>query len=167
MNQELLNYIKQELGKGINKENITQILVNAGWKIEDVDKAFVHLQPPSSNDSKSDRLVSLLIRLGLAFVFLWAAVFMTFYPEKYIHYFPQFMRDLVPGYLLLHVFAVFEVILSFFLIIGRFTFIAAIISFLTMLSLTMVNLGEFPVLFRNVSIILSALALVIQSRKSK
>jgi len=167
MNQELLNYIKQELSKGINKENITQSLTNAGWKIEDVDKAFIHLQPPSSNESRSDRLSSLLIRLGLAFVFLYAAIYMTFFPENYINYFPKFMRDLVPGYLLLHAFAVFEVVLSLFLIIGRFTFIAAIISFLTMFALTVVNMDRFSVLFRNVSIILSALALAIQSRKSK
>ena len=112
-------------------------------------------------------LSSLFLRLGLAFVFLYAAVYMTFSPENYISYFPKFMRDLVPGYLLLHVFAIFEVILSFFLIIGRFTFIAAIISFLTMFALTVVNLDRFNVLFRNVSIILSALALVVQSRKSK
>lgn len=51
-------------------------------------------------------------------------------------------------------------------IIGRFTYAAAIISFLTMLALTIVNLDKFSVLFRNVSIILSALALAVQSRKS-
>ena len=77
------------------------------------------------------------------------------------------MREMVPGYTLLHVFAVFEVILSFFLIIGRFTYAAAIVSFLTMFALTAVNLDKFSVLFRNVSIILSALALAVQSRKSK
>lgn len=115
----------------------------------------------------NQNLSSLLIRLGLAFVFLYAAVFMTISPEKYIDYFPKYMRDLVPGYTLLHVFAIFEVGLSFFLIIGKYTFAVAVISFLTMFALTVVNLDRFSVLFRNVSIILSALALAIQSRKSK
>lgn len=41
------------------------------------------------------------------------------------------------------------------------------LSFLTMFALTVVNLERFSVLFRNVSIILSALALVIQNGKSK
>jgi uncharacterized membrane protein YphA (DoxX/SURF4 family) len=134
---------------------------------QNIDNAFIHFQSASSGESRSDRLSSLLIRLGLAFVFLYAAVFMTFAPEKYIVYFPDFMRELVPGYTLLHVFAAFEVILSVFLIIGKFTFVTAIISFLTMLALTVVNLDMFSVLFRNVSIILSALALAIQTRKSK
>lgn len=115
----------------------------------------------------NQNLPSFLIRMGLAFVFLYAAVYMTFAPEKYIIYFPDFMRTLVPGNPLLHIFAIFEVVLSVFLIIGRFTFIAAIISFLTMLALTVVNLDKFSVLFRNVSIILSALALVILSKKNE
>lgn len=115
----------------------------------------------------NQQISSLLIRMGLAFVFLYAALFMTLSPEKYIDYFPPFMRELVPGYLLLHAFAIFEVVLSFLLIIGKFTFITAIISFLTMLVLTVVNLDRFPVLFRNVSIILSALALAFMSKKSK
>ena len=167
MNEQLLSYIRQELSKGITKEKIGNSLVAAGWKPEDIINAFIYLSPRQSGDSKSERLASLLIRFGLAFVFLYAAVYMTISPEKYIDYFPQFMRDLVPGYTLLHVFAIFEVIHSFFLIIGKFKFINAIISFLTMLSLTIVNLDKFSVLFRNVSIILSALALVFMSRKSK
>jgi uncharacterized membrane protein YphA (DoxX/SURF4 family) len=167
MNEKLLNYIRQELSKGITKEKIGNSLVAAGWKTEDIINAFIYLGPQQSGDSKTERLSSFLIRIGLAFVFLYAAVFMTISPEKYIDYFPKFMRDLVPGYTLLHIFAIFEVIHSFFLIIGKFKFINAIISFLTMLSLTVVNLDKFSVLFRNVSIILSALALVIQSRKTK
>ncbi len=165
MNGRLLGYIRQQLSKGVQKENIIQSLLDAGWKIEIVNDAFVRLDPHLSSESSSYRLSSLLIRLGLAFVFLYAAVFMTFAPEKYIIYFPDFMRELVPGYTLLHVFAVFEVILSFFLIIGRFTYAAAIVSFLTMFALTAVNLDKFSVLFRNVSIILSALALAVQTRK--
>ena len=165
MDGELLGYIKQELSKGAQKESIIQSLANAGWKKEVIDNAFSKLEPTKVD--YSTQLSSLLIRLGLAFVFLYAAVFMTFAPEKYIVYFPDFMRELVPGYTLLHVFAAFEVILSVFLIIGKFTFVTAIISFLTMLALTAVNLDMFSVLFRNVSIILSALALAIQSRKSK
>lgn len=163
MNGQLLSYIKQELSKGIQKESIIQSLVNTGWKTEDVNNAFTQLGPQLSGEAKY-KLSSFLIRIGLAFVFLYAAFFMTFAPEKYIIYFPLFMRELVPGYTLLHVFAIFEVILSFFLIIGRFTYAAAIISFLTMLALTIVNLDKFSVLFRNVSIILSALALAVQSR---
>lgn len=164
MNEQLLSYIHQELSKGNTKEKIGNNLAAAGWKPEDIINAFIYLGQ-QSGESKSEKLSSLLIRIGLAFVFLYAALYMTISPEKYIDYFPKFMRDLVPGYTLLHVFATFEVILSFFLIIGKFNFITAIISFITMFALTAVNLDRFPVLFRNVSIILSALALVITSRK--
>ena len=167
MNEQLLSYIRQELSKGTTKEKIGNSLVAAGWKPEDIINGLIYLSPKQSGESKYDRLASFLIRIGLAFVFLYAAVYMTISPEKYIDYFPKFMRDLVPGYTLLHVFAIFEVILSFFLIIGKFNFMTAIISFLTMLALTVVNLDRFSVLFRNVSIILSALALVFMSRKSK
>lgn len=167
MNEQLLGYIKEELSRRIKKEHIVNSLVSVGWKIDDVNNAFNYLQPQQPNEPKSQRLSSFLMRLGLAFVFSYAAVFMTLTPDKYINYFPPFMRALVPGNLLLHLFAIFEVVLSAFLIIGKYTFAAAIISFLTMFALTVVNLDRFDVLFRNVSIILSALALAIQSRKSK
>ena len=166
MNEQLTNYIRQELSKGNTKERIGQNLINAGWKTEDILNAFMQAGIQKS-DLKFDRIASLLLRIGLAFVFLYAAVYMNISPEKYIDYFPKFMRDLVPGYTLLHVFAAFEIILSFFLIIGKFNYITAVVSFITMFALTVVNLDRFPVLFRNVSIILSALALVFKYRKSK
>lgn len=40
INQQLLEYIKQQLQAGVNKEEIIKILVNGGWQKQDVDEAF-------------------------------------------------------------------------------------------------------------------------------
>ncbi len=178
MDNRLPEYIKQELTGGVKKDVIIKKLLDLGWKIEIVNNAFSQIESLESKQKKSEsffdkyikdttKASSFLIRIGLAFVFLYAAIFMTLDPDKYIIYFPNFMRELVPGHTLLHAFAVFEVILSLFLILGLFPFFTAFVSFITMFALTVVNLEYFSSLFRNVSIIMSALALVILAKKNK
>jgi len=48
MNQELLNYIKQQLQKGVSNEAIRDALVNGGWQVEDVNRALDSLSIDSN-----------------------------------------------------------------------------------------------------------------------
>ena len=43
MNQELLNYIRQDLEKGKSKEQIWEELKRAGWQEEKLKRAFQNL----------------------------------------------------------------------------------------------------------------------------
>jgi len=47
-NQQLLDYIKQETGKGLSKEQIKQGLSTAGWPEADINEAFIAVESPNS-----------------------------------------------------------------------------------------------------------------------
>lgn len=106
------------------------------------------------------QLPSLFIRLGMAFVFTFAAVSMSLSPESYANYLPTFTRGILPAAVMLHIFGAFEVLLSLWLLSGKWLLVSSGLATLTIFSLTIVNLDSFPVLFRNVSIFFSGLALV-------
>src|SRR3989344_6895948 len=40
VNQQLLDYIKQQLQQGVSRENITNNLISQGWQQSDVNEAF-------------------------------------------------------------------------------------------------------------------------------
>lgn len=43
VNDEVVNYIKNNLQKGRSKEIIKTVLIKAGWKIEDIEEAFIRV----------------------------------------------------------------------------------------------------------------------------
>ena len=45
--QELIDYIKQQLNQGVEKEKIKQLLLSNGWQNEDIEKAFEIIAQPS------------------------------------------------------------------------------------------------------------------------
>ena len=49
VNQELTNYIKENLAKGVPEDQIRQSLLAKGWKQADIDAAFVQLAAPPSS----------------------------------------------------------------------------------------------------------------------
>src|SRR3990167_901830 len=49
MNQELINYIRENLAKGVPQDQIRQSLLTSGWKQADIDAAFVQLDAPPSS----------------------------------------------------------------------------------------------------------------------
>ena len=44
-NQELVNYIKRELAKGIDKQTIVAVLLSQGWQQTQIDEAFASISP--------------------------------------------------------------------------------------------------------------------------
>ncbi len=112
------------------------------------------------------KLVSLLLRLGLAFAFLYAAVFSTLHPEDWIGYFPQFLRQIFPQKLLLEMFSAYELLLTIWLVVNKGTFFAALLSAATLAGFMVFNFAQMDIVFRDVSLIFAALALAVLSRKS-
>lgn len=114
----------------------------------------------------ADELASWLLRGGLAFVFLYAAMSSFLHPDTFARYFPAFLpsawaRELLPG------FAAFEVLLALGLLTRRFTYPAALLSALTLAGIVIMNPDAFEVLFRNIAIACAALALALQTRPSR
>lgn len=106
-------------------------------------------------------LASFFLRIGLAFVFSYAVYSFFLNPEVWVHYFPDFMLVAIPFSILSFAFALYEIVLSLWLLSGRYLFFASILSALTLFGIVVFNLDAFNILFRNVAIFFSAVALAI------
>jgi len=57
--QELIDYIKQQLNQGVEKEKIKQLLLANGWQNEDIEKAFeIIAQPSMTQTSEIQKFIS-------------------------------------------------------------------------------------------------------------
>lgn len=111
-----------------------------------------------------DRLPAWFLRVGLAFVFLYAAVSMLVTPEVFAGYMPSFLPAPWVETICLPCFSVYEVLLAAFLLAGRRLFAVSLLSAVTMAGIVVLNPDSFDLLFRNVAIACAALSLAAQTR---
>lgn len=109
--------------------------------------------------TQQNAIVSRLLRLGLAFSFLYAAISGFIAPDAWIGFLPQWIDAILPARLLLQIFGIYELLLAATLVIGIRRFETAILSFLTLVAITATNSGAFLITFRDVSLALTAAAL--------
>lgn len=112
-----------------------------------------------------EKIVFIFLRLGLAFVLIYAAVSATINPVNWIGYFPQFLKNFVPDSLLLPLFSFIEIFLGLWFIWGKKLFFPSIISALAMAGIIIFNLNQMDIVFRDVSIMLTALSLAVKYYK--
>lgn len=111
------------------------------------------------------RTATLLLRLGIAFAFIFPAANALIDPYSWVGYLPRFLRDGVfPEMLLLHLFGAVEVVIGLWLVWGKRLFIPSVAATLILLLIVVLNLGDFQVLFRDLSIAAMALALAVLNR---
>jgi len=113
------------------------------------------------------RTAELLLRLGVAFAFLFPPVNALIDPYSWVGYFPSFVRDLGPEMLLLHVFGIAEVAIGLWILSGKRIFYPSLAAAGILLVIVVTNLGDFQVLFRDIPIALAALALAVLNRPQK
>src|SRR3989344_2990800 len=106
----------------------------------------------------------LLLRVGLAFIFIFAAVSSYLQPLNWIGFFPEFLRSLIPQSILLSGFSLFELAVGLWLLSGKNMFPAAFLAALSLLGVVLFNLGSLDILFRDIGLFFAALALVFLSR---
>lgn len=106
-----------------------------------------------------EKLASLFLRIGIAFVFSYAAISALVIPEAWIGFYPQFIRSLVPDQVLLYGHSFAEIALALWLLSGKKTFYAAAFSGLWMLGIILGTFNIFLITFRDVAILFSAIAL--------
>jgi uncharacterized membrane protein len=109
---------------------------------------------------------SLLLRLGLAFTFLYAAISGFIDPDAWIGFFPEWLRALISGYSLLLVFGVFEIVIALALIFDKYTYWMAHIYALTMVGIVVFNPGALIITFRDVGLALAGWALALLAKKT-
>ena len=102
---------------------------------------------------------SMLLRIGLAVVFLYAAVASMLDPNSWIGYFPEFLENIIPGTVLLPMFSLYELALGLWVLSGWKAYYAGLLAAATLLGIIVVNISLFDIVFRDVAIFFAALAL--------
>lgn len=110
---------------------------------------------------------SLFLRLGLAFSFLYVAVSIFLNPVSWIGFVPKFAEIFLPVGKLIYVHAIFDAFLGIWLLTNKKIFHAAVLSAANLFLITMLNLGAMEIVFRDVTILFSAVALAVLTKGSK
>jgi uncharacterized membrane protein YphA (DoxX/SURF4 family) len=108
---------------------------------------------------ESSSLPALLLRVGLAIVFLYAAISSFISPREWIGYLPGLLTEHVAGTTLLHVFSVYELLLAAWLLSGVYTRWVALLCAATLAGIVTANFSLFAISFRDIGLIFAALAL--------
>jgi hypothetical protein len=115
---------------------------------------------------KNKRGVDLALRFAVVISFLYPPISAFFDPYTWVGYLPGFLGALpVNQLLLLHSFGVFEVLLAVWILLSKRPMVPSVIAALVLLCIVLFNLPQFEVLFRDVSILLAAVALALLHRQ--
>lgn len=107
-----------------------------------------------------EQLVSFLLRTGLAVAFLYAAVSSFLDPPAWIGFFPAAVRQFFPAQALLILFSLYEIGLALWLLSGRFIRQVAMAALVTLVLIILTNITLLDILFRDLSILAAAAALL-------
>lgn len=112
-----------------------------------------------------EKISNLLLRIGVAFAFLYPPINALFNPDSWIGYFPKFMHGYVPDLVLLHGFGLVEVVIAGWILSGKKIFLPSLTAALMITTIVLFNLNNFEILFRDLAIAMMALALAVRSWK--
>jgi len=101
----------------------------------------------------------LVLRLGLAFVFAYAAISAFQTPAAWISYLPHFITGVLSGNTPLHLLSVLQLLLAVWLVVGKFVKMAAVVAALFLLGVILPNFASMLIVFRDVGLLCMAVAL--------
>lgn len=165
MNNEVEKFINDNRAKGIPIDSIKQRLIANGWREEDLNNYFpanaTPLEETHSNlkEKVLKDIPSISLRIGLSFVYIYAAFFISWDVKTGAKYVPAFVTSIIPLQTFLILFGVFEIFLSIWLLSGKFKLYSALTSAAFLIVITGLNYSYFDVLFRNIALIAASLAL--------
>lgn len=110
----------------------------------------------------TSKTIELLLRLGVAFSFIYPPISAFISPYSWVGYIPQFVSMLpIEAVVLLHIFGIAELLIAVWILLGKRVFIPSILaaSFLTLI--VAFNWAQMDVLFRDIPIILMAVCLAL------
>ncbi len=116
---------------------------------------------------EKEKIISLLLRFGIAFSFIYVAVSAFLNPTNWLGFIPDFLTFGFNKELFLKFHATIDLILGLWLISGRKPFYASILSSIILFGIIILNIGSMEIIFRDVSILLMAIAFSVVSYKQK
>jgi len=124
---------------------------------------YVNMKHFDSWLQRHGKFTSLFLRVGLATVFLYAAVSSFLAPNDWLGYLPGFLRAIIPATVLLSIFSVVEIILAAWLLTGVYVRFAALVCVAMLLGIVVSNFSLLAISFRDIGLIFAALALAVSS----
>lgn len=107
------------------------------------------------------KTTDILLRIAVAFAFLYPPFNALSQPEAWIGYFPPFVAGLGDPMLFLHIFGMVEVAVALWILSGWKIWLPSLAAALMLVGIVAFNLPEFQVLFRDLPIAAAALVLAI------
>jgi uncharacterized membrane protein YphA (DoxX/SURF4 family) len=112
--------------------------------------------------NSSEQAAHAILRIGLAFSFLYPPYAALSDPVSWAGYFPAFVHALpVPIIVLLHAFGAVEAAIALWLLSGWQIRVPAALAAAILLAIVALDINDFAVLFRDLTIAAIAIALVI------
>jgi hypothetical protein len=108
-----------------------------------------------------------LLRLGVAFAFIYPALDAFFHPDAWIGFFPFFMRDYVSDALLLNAWGIFEIVIGIWILSDKKIFIPSLIATLSLIGIVVFNFSLIDILFRDIALALAAASLVLSAANER
>ena len=108
-----------------------------------------------------------ILRWGLAFVFFYAAVAALLNPADWVSFLPGPLASAPYADLLLSVFSVYELILAVFLFWGKKVYWSSLLATITLAGIVVANFQATNIVFRDIGLAMSGLALFEMSRQDK
>lgn len=114
-----------------------------------------------------EKIPNLLLRIGVAFAFLYPPINALSNPDSWIGYFPKFLHGIAPDTVMLHSFGLVEVVIALWILSGKKIFLPSLVAGIMITTIVVVNLNNFEVLFRDLSIALMAFALALDAKQKE
>ena len=115
------------------------------------------------NPNNKEVLVSFFLRSGIAIVFIYAAISAFLNPLAWAGYVPSFVQSIIPVNIFLHMHSIGNIIIGLWLLSGRKTFYASIVSSLALFFIVIFNITSLDIIFRDIAILFASIALAILS----
>jgi uncharacterized membrane protein YphA (DoxX/SURF4 family) len=106
-----------------------------------------------------------LIRLALAFSFVYAGIGSLQNPDNWIGFVPGFVGEIISVPLFLTIFSVVQIILGLWLLSGKLKIISGLIAAAMLFGITLFNFTSMDIVFRDISLGLVAIAFAFSSNK--
>ncbi len=102
---------------------------------------------------------ALLLRLGLALAFLYAAISSLKNPAAWESFLPTLLTHYLRADVLLKFFSVYELLLALWLLSGKYVRYAGLLCALTFAGIVTSNVHAFDITFRDLALLFASLAL--------
>ena len=121
----------------------------------------------ADRQAQAEETAKFLLRVGIAFAFIYPAVAASIDPMSWIGFIPDFVTEAFPGSdnVLLSIFGITEIFIAIWILTAKKVAVPSIIASVYLLAIFLFNITLLDIVFRDISILLMSLSLLILEKK--